>query len=126
MLDIVLVGPFGLVLDEGIHEGDDLSHAASVGCGEGPEIVLRSRERLADGAQYVEIEEAVTIGFGASEFERQAAVSRNLVWDNRRLEPFAAPCHHVAVVGEARELRCLQDPASAVIVLGVALLLAVF
>ena len=79
MLDVVLVGPRALVLDERIHEGHDLAHAASVGSGEGPQIVACGRKRLADRAHHIEIEEAVAVGLRAREFQRQAAIGGHLV-----------------------------------------------
>ena len=68
----------------GIHEREELVDAASVGSGEGPEIVVCGRKCLAEGAHHIEIEEGVAVGFGAGELQGEASVGSDLIGDECR------------------------------------------
>ena len=76
---------------------------------------------------HVEVEDGVAVGLGAGELLGEAAVGAHLVGERRWCLNWCGDFGAGGVVAdEAGELGCLQSPADGVVVLGVALLDALF
>ena len=89
VLYVVGVGPGSLVADEGDHEGDGFAEAATVAVFRRYRDFGGGRQDLAGGGEHVEVEEGVAVGFGAREFEGEAAVGRDLRGNDDSAEAFA-------------------------------------
>src|SRR5262249_24531598 len=125
VLNVSRVRPALLVSNERIHAFEDPLHASAVRKLEGEQVVLGRGEDLAKRRHRVEVEERIVVRLGAPKLLRKAAIGRNLMRGDHRLEAVTAITRQFAVRGEPGELSYLHCPAGAVIVRGLSLLLPV-
>src|SRR5437867_1504067 len=119
------VKPGLFVRDERVHECHRLCEPATVWKRKGEKIVLRRRVDLADRGDDVEIEKTVRIRLRASQLQREAAITSDLIRHNDFFESLSAKFGQLTLPSERRELRDLHYPACTVIILRVALFQAV-
>jgi len=123
--DVRRFRPGALVLDERVHERDRLSHPAPVRRGVRPEIAHRCGQDLCQHSHQVELEQRVTVGLGARELAREAAIGGHLTRDEDVPEERAHRLELGVVADQVSELSHLQRPGRGVVVPAVTLVAAV-
>src|SRR4051794_35221941 len=99
------MGPGMFVRDEREHESHRSLYASAVGQAESPQVLARRGQNLADGRHRIQVEEAIAVGFRATQLERKAAVGCNLVRKKDRFIAFATVFDHRLIASELRKLR---------------------